>query len=492
MTDENSITVDNPDRPRSPLAFFIRPIVLIPLTIFVIVASIPIVYRSTRFSDIPPIDEIVDRNVDGRFIVDDDENAFTYYQSAVSLLPPVPGETDLSLGHTAIQNGRGWESIPPDVRAYLKSAEGAMAEWRLGTELDEAVYVDVATADFGYLIPVTQELRQFARLAVLRALRDLDEGRPNEAWPWLRALLRSSRHSGKHGFIIERLVGVAMHRMAAETIVVWATHERVSVEDLRNALAEVRKMHDLTAPNSAALKAEYIVGTNTISSTGSLYDLLGYTPVPKGLMGGYLFVNGEPQLSHVLYRHVFANYLSQCDLPPYDRTSAGTPLDLFLPTGKESPPLMNPARLSNVVMSRSVLARELVPAVSSCVTAFDLEHARQDALELCLHIELYRRKHGAYPATLEALVPEFLPEVPRDWMGTVPADRMLLIRRDFRSQAEAEGKLLGDQVLPAEGLILYSRGRDPGDDGGLIEENQDVGLRIPFPGARPATRADDE
>ena len=487
MTDSSPTVEADPDKPRSPLAFIFRLIVIVPLTILVVIVAVPIVYRATRFRGIPPIEEIVDREVEGRFVVEDDRNAFTLYKSAVSMLPPLTNDLDTDEGREAVRTGRGWAAIMPELRQYVEDSQGALAEWKLGTERDEAVYTEIATADFAALIPVTQELRAFGRLAVLQALRDLDEGKPDEAWQWLRALMRSSRHTGKHGFLIERFVGIALHQLAAESIAAWASNDQVTLDDLQTALSELQEIHRMTAPNSDSLKVEYIVSTNTISNARSLKDMLGYggPGVPDPLKSAYLFVNGEPQLSLIVMRHVFANYLSQCDLPPYERVKASTSLDLYLPTGKESPPLMDPGPLNAAVM-RSVLARLVVPSVSNCVTALDCEHARQDALELSLMAEMFRRKHGEYPETLEALVPEFLSEVPRDWMGSVPAEKMLLIRVEPEPVELPEGgsEPVLNELPSAGGLIIYSRGRISGDGGGTIDDGSDVGIRIPISQAK--------
>ena len=476
--------VVEPDRPRSPLLVLFRPLVLIPVSLVLLAILAPLIYRSTRFTGIPDLQEIVTKDA-VRAHVDDQENAFSFYKSAVTMLPPA--ELDLSVGMIAVTEGRGWEAVPKAVREFLPTADDVMAEWRLGTECDQGVYVDVASADFTALIPVTQEMRQFGRLAVLRALKNLDEGDTEEAWKWLRAMMRSSRHTGQHGFLIERLVGVALHRMAAETMTLWATHENVTEANLQRALQELRDIDKLTASNSTSLKAEYISRTNSFSKPEVLKGLFNYDRgIPDGLAEAYLFINGEPQLSRILYRHVFANYLSQCDLPRYERAHSGSHLDLYTPAGKESPKVMDTADLEAGVM-RSILARSLIPAVSNCVTAFDQERARQAALELALQVEVYRRRHGEYPAKLADLVPEFIPEVPRDVMGSDPTERMMLLKRDFDSRAEAEGKPLVEQELPAEGLIIYSRGRKGSDNNGAIEEGHDVGVRIPIAGSRPAT-----
>jgi len=260
-----------------------RPLVLIPVTLVLLAILAPVIYRSTRFTGIPDLEEIVTKD-DVRAHVDDQENAFSFYKSAVTMLPPT--KLDLSVGMIAVTKGRGWKVVPQSVREFLPTTDNAMAEWRLGTECDQGVYVDVASADFAALIPVTQEMRQFGRLAVLRALKSLDEGNTEEAWKWLRAMMRSSRHTGQHGFIIERLVGVALHRMTAETMALWATHENVTEVDLQNALQELREIDKLTARNSTSLKTEYISGTNSISKPEALNGLINYDRgIPDGSRG---------------------------------------------------------------------------------------------------------------------------------------------------------------------------------------------------------------
>lgn len=482
--------VDDPDRPRSPLMLLFRPMVLIPVSLVLLAALAPVIYRSTRFTGIPAIEEIVQKD-DLRQVVKDEDNAYTFYKSAVAMLPAT--SLDLGVGMQALRERRSWAAVPGPVKDYLSSTETAMAEWRLGTERDRAVYLDVATASFSSLIPVTQDLRQFARLAVLQSLKDLEEGETGQAWQWLRAMLRSSRHTGQRGFIIERLVGVAIHKMAADALAVWATHEKVTEADLQMALTEIREIDKLTVSHSTALKAEYLTGVNSISRSGAFDDLarMGGIGIPKQAAGAYMFINGEPQLSCLLYRHVFANYLSQCDRPRYDRQYVSGRFDLFLPTGKETPKLMAPAKLEAAV-DRSILARMLLPAVATCITAFDLERARQTALELAIQMEIFRRRHGTYPAALADLVPELIPEVPRDLMGADPSERMLMVKRDFDSEAAPPGAPAAEQARPAEGLVIYSRGREPGDDGGSIEGSRDVGVRIPLPDSRPATTTEIE
>lgn len=76
-------------------------------------------------------------------------------------------------------------------------------------------------------------------------------------------------------------------------------------------------------------------------------------------------------------------------------------------------------------------------------------HAR--GISAMIAIERFRHSRGEYPATLDALVPEFMPEVPRD----IWADRPLSYRR-FGPGEDAAGR----------GYVLYSVGPDAVDDHG--------------------------
>jgi len=70
----------------------------------------------------------------------------------------------------------------------------------------------------------------------------------------------------------------------------------------------------------------------------------------------------------------------------------------------------------------------------------------RDGIVVGIALQLYRRKHGEYPSTLDVLVPEYLPQVPQD---------------RFNGEA-VKYKLVGGRPL------IYSVGADQDDDGGRI------------------------
>ena len=481
MTEPAADSINDAPKPLLLLRL-LRPAVTIPAVVVSLIAVAPIIYRSSQFSGIPPIDPIVDPEVDGRVTLSDNENAFTFYKLAVSLLPTASGAIDIRSGIAAIDSDQQWDDVPEDVRDHLDRCQAALTEWKLGTGLDDAHYLDVADFSYSTQLPLTQDLRTFSHLAALQALRALDQGDADESWVWLRAYLKSSRHAGAHGVAIERLVGTALHAGAARSIVYWARRPEVTSEQLQRALKEIREIDRLTPKASVTLKAEAIVASNVLDNSRDTGMLIRNRRIRAGLIPAYLFIKGDPQLSRELIRHVFANYLSQCDKSPCDRVNAARLIGLYRPTGKESPPLMDPDKLYEAVMN-SLIAFHLVPSFSQLVLVFDIERSRQDALELCLLVEMYRRKHGDYPETLQSLVPEFIADVPVDWMGSSPTDKMLLVRRNvevplLESDVSESGKTASRPCL-----IIYGRGRVAGDNGGDLDDYADVGLRILLPDA---------
>lgn len=75
--------------------------------------------------------------------------------------------------------------------------------------------------------------------------------------------------------------------------------------------------------------------------------------------------------------------------------------------------------------------------------------ARRRVLITVLALERYRGKHGAYPATLAPLAPEFLKAVPVDFMDGQPLRYRLTVDGQF---------------------VLYSVGLDCVDDGGMMSD----------------------
>lgn len=130
---------------------------------------------------------------------------------------------------------------------------------------------------------------------------------------------------------------------------------------------------------------------------------------------------------------VFDEAERMASVPMWERRAG--PLVLSLDTGALSD-------------ERSWPASWVFPAVSR-QSLIDLSVMRRDGALVLIALELYRRREGVYPASLEAMVPGLLPSVPVDQFTGRPL--MYALRADGT-------------------FVLYSAGADRDDDGGRASE----------------------
>ena len=153
------------------------------------------------------------------------------------------------------------------------------------------------------------------------------------AWSWYRAMLRFSRHVGRHGGLIERLVGAAVHEQAAHRILHWAADPRVDAKQLRQALDDTLAADALTPPLSDALKYEYLMYLRDLRELRVMVKDVPFPGGKDGLLEGMtsrmgirdparrvlLRASNDTERSRRAMRLLFANWLAQVDRPAAQR-----------------------------------------------------------------------------------------------------------------------------------------------------------------------------
>lgn len=471
-TDLNPLSAESAGEKPSRLLWWLHPKVALPLTMLGFLLVTPFLYRGYRISRIPDIGDPFDVTAFGTVEIAPADNAMTQYALATTLLSKrgYSGTTDLEIEEKA--RTQGWTFASKGVTKWLDDNQRALAEWRKGTELSQAVVIQPKDLRITSTLDVVQQSREFTRLATLQAERCAHDGDLDAAWGWLLANVRASRHVEQHGCLIQRLVGMAMLHSGATGINRWSAHPAVTSDLLRKALADFHAADRLTPQNSDALKTEYLMLRNTLKETTSLNELagLGLSGADRlpSLQAPMLFVMGEPELSLKVFEHFFGNQISEIDKPKRDRapTVVGL-LHLYdLPPGTTK---FLPARELNQVFNSSILARLLLPAYQQADAAMQREAAMRAAVSLMLACQLHHRFHGDWPTKVEDLAPDILAEPPIDPLGK-PGELMRL-KRD------------GDD------LVIYSVGTNGTDDGGRIigsNDTPDLGFRLQRPLTPPS------
>ena len=398
--------------------------VVVPAIVVLTLLMSPFAYRSYYLSGVPEIDPPFDVETFGTVNIPANENAYHDYKLAVSKLVDFKsaGSNDLDVALAG-----EWADATPDVRLWLEDNQEALALWKVGTEKpDYQNETQPKDYDIASLLPVAQEVRSFARLAVLQGKRLEAEGKFEEAWAWNRALFRSSRHLGQHGCLIEHLVGIAIHAIAVKSILDWATHPEVTSSQLQTAIDNVTDDFELTAPNSTALKIEHITVKNTLDKYADLSNAFSFshttpTTAEQILIKLHFYCKVEPQLSLLLNRHLTQNLLMQVDEPRHLRKMAAlSSFALFdnssvvTPAGKT----LTAAELEEAIL-RSSYFKDLMPSYSAVFVASDRCQTKQNILVVVLAAEKYKRVHSQFPPDAAALIKEStLQDMPLDALQT--------------------------------------------------------------------------
>jgi hypothetical protein len=253
---------------------------------------------------------------------------------------------------------------------------------------------------------------------------------------------------------VERLTGAAIHAMATEAIVRWACLPLLDAPALRGALDDIRSIYSLTVPPSVTFKVDYYTVLRLCNDPDSLQDPNSGQLIPNHVGYWLMYPIGEPEMSRRVARHIFTNWLGQCDRPRRLRTPfVGDAGALFAVDPKIGAPpgSLDPVELDRWWNQRSRLALVILPAQVHTLTALDREEARQRLVEVTLALQIYQRENNTYPEVLTDIRSSGLAELPIDPFGK---GELIRYRRE---------------IDPAEGFTVWSIGPDGIDDEGKNE-----------------------
>ncbi len=376
-------------------------------------------------------------------VVDDSDNAYVLFAQAKgkqSRYTAALAKLDLT---TLV-----WSKAGAAMREYLEKNREALDLWRAGSERPDALYFQPGKEAIDTVIPLVQDTMILSHLGGLEGSRHQDQGEMAEAWTWFRAILRSSRHVGRHGVSIERLMGAYMHKHAARRILDWAADPRVDARLLRKALDDTLAADAMTPPLSEALKVDYLMWLRDMEE---LRVMVNDVPMPGGQFGVLeqmvkatgaklqiqrvrLRATNDVDRSRRVMRLLFANWLAQVDKPSSKRAPiaiAGPTLIYAAdPTAPPAARALAPEILDNAILN-TALAQEMFRPSFKHITIggprvpwegdgpLAREPLRRAALIVKLAAELYRRERGQAPTTAGALVGPYLKVLPE---GIEPND----------------------------------------------------------------------
>ena len=399
------------------------------------------VWWATQLWGLPDVGDPFDVAAFESFHLDDDRNAFVVYREATAMAHRVWNAFRVKHpNETRVKMPQEWAKANPNWRNLLTDERPALDLWRVGSDRPDAHQIHPDGLGLQTNLDLNQRLRMMTRLAILEASRLEAEGDMAGAWGWYRAILKSSRHGGRRGFLLERLIGSVMHEDACGPLTRWAADPRVSIPLLRRVLDEVIAIDDSTPPLSDTIKREYLVFRSSMGDPllidalllhreeGDPADWCQELPVPdaakKPIQAARLLLADDRERSLRVLRLLVANWLPQVDKHPARRAGlvrADPPLYATSPGTPPASTTIDPERLARWLDS-SLLASRQTGFLGRGLRRVDGERARQARLVVHLADQCYRREHGGPPPSPEALVGPYLKALPEgyDAMGPPP------------------------------------------------------------------------
>lgn len=411
--------------------------------------------------------------------VPEDERAWPVYRSAMAslkqdeelwrLLGTVPGQDEWLILRERLPHHD--ETIAALRRGARKPALGFVSTFPLQPEDREYLGLDGQEYDspegpcllIGMLLPYLADLRSAARVLAADVRLAMEESDGPRAHDNIVAMLRISTHADQHPTLINRLVSFSILTITFQTLsdLLGVSPELLSDDDLRHMAHRI-----VAETGSEPLRVE-LSGERMFFA-----DIVQHIYTDDGRGGGRLTPDGMKVLIEI---DSMSSPTDRWHLNIFQTTAmhlAGIGMDIVMADRRElmrkydeimslmereiAMPLWDSTNESEQriqELADGALARMrylpivmLMPAIHRTGINAELTTQRRDAMQTAIALEMYRRRHGDWPQSLDDLTPDLLPRVPIDRFG---------------------GRSLRYMVRDGHAM-LYSIGSNLEDNGGLI------------------------
>ena len=365
----------------------------------------------------------------------DEQNAATLYQKAFARLKADPDDKDPSY----LLEADALDPKSPEVEKFLTRHAVTLKFLQEAAERPVCRFDhDYAHPSISMLLPEMNWCRTAALLLQLDARHQLAKQNAPQALVDINTMFRLAQGVGQESLIIGALISFGIDAMATKTLqeaLPAVTNEKdLSILHVVDAASESRVI-------GRALQGEEAFGLSVFSDLAAgrltIAELTGARTRDENALA--VLAQGP---GAVAVRVFFM---------PDDLVAYRQMMTSFRDAASK-PYAEGDAILRQVGPPNGPLTRILLPALNRFLTKDNLAVANHAEAQTAIALTHYRLAHGAYPAKLEALVPEYLDDVPVD---------------------PFYGKPLRFVVKPDKCLI-YSIGPDGKDDGGMPYDEKNM------------------
>jgi hypothetical protein len=377
------------------------------------------------------------------------ENAAPVYRQAFDAMlkgddlpPQYPKWTVSSKG----RDDADFDPADPKLAAFLARSEGALGLLRRASAMPACYFDhDYGRPSFSMLLPEMEDFRNAARLLALDARVKAAHGQMPRAMEDVRAMFALARHGMTNPILVPLLIACGTDEMAVHTLEAVLKSTQPPAPLLAGLGLSASEEYERNLPRVLRMEEAFVVSAMVDIGIGedvSVLDAMGMRGASQPalqkvltdpLLAGWRVFLAQEEM--VAYRAGIREYQRLAAMPYYE-------------VAKEWRELAEPESICR----RGIMAAMLMPAIGRCATVVTRADARHAVACVAVAAARYRAEKGRLPETLDALVPEYLPAVPRDPFDGKP---LRMVTRDGR-------------------LVFYSIGPDMKDDGGAAFDEKDI------------------
>src|SRR5262245_54385137 len=368
----------------------------------------------------------------------------------------------------------------PGIAKWLNANEKPLALIAEGVKRSD-YFSPIATGSgiLGARFPGLSQCRHVCYALAARAILRTHDGKYDEAWQDLWTCHRLARHIGRGRTLTDVLTALSIENTVRRADLVLLGHPGLNDKHIRRCMSDLRALPSM--PNWADCMdtgerfevLEHMMFTDKLG----LWYLDELIPRPLGLPKGRLentnWDGGLRNANKWFDRIVVA--LREKNRPARQKELDRIDADMMKLKNDYSSLTVDEAILDKDITKEArgkVLGDVVLGIFTPTKLKVQLNFDRQEQGDANLHIAFalvaYQRDHGAYPRSLDALAPKYLPKVPDDLFTGKPLE--------YRPNAK--------------GYLLYSLGPNGKDDEGQgvgdDPKGDDIAVRVPAP--RPAKK----
>jgi hypothetical protein len=390
--------------------------------------------------------------------IPDEENAALVVMKVKSLLP---ANWPMQLAPADLAEPEDDEDVPADERgaAWLQKLHDLSPKVQLSASLlrrlrASLAQAEPARAEARKLIGMTRgrfpvewgehllevklqshDARSAANLLGYEATLASQEGDPGAAVNFVRGVIGAARSVGDEPMLLSAMIRLAGDAQAVDALERALAQGEPPAQDLEAVQALLEK-EAADAVFVQAARGERAIMHQTLLALRngklSLADLDGGRM--GGLEKGLVNLSGPTlgRQSHAHYLRLMNEYIRAVQLPLEEQPAAIKTLQ---------------GKVIQAKVNYEIVTALLFPAILNVTNAHQRGVGNLRCAFVAVALERYRRDHGGWPDTLDALVPRYLDAVPKDPQDGKP------LRYQRRS----------------DGVVVYWLGHDGTDDGGKID-----------------------